>query len=235
MFIRPDGSTVLMDFGLVSYATGGLDREVLMSAPTGFGTVAYISPEQIRGQPIDARRPLFVPRADALRRGDGDAPFSGHDQKRIVDRHLGEPPTPASELVSGVPEALDRLLMRLLAKSPEDWFGHIDDIADALEVVIPEPRDVTSSSAGRKRMTHLQRPRITGRQDVLRQLDLMLERVETGRGTLIVVGGESGVGKTFVASEIARRAHRRKLRTVVGGGAPIAGRPRPLPSEAAGR
>ena len=113
--------------------------------------------------------------------------------------------------------------MRLLAKSPDDRFGHIDDIADALEEVIPEPRDVTSSSAGRKRMTHLQRPRITGRQDVLRQLDLLLERVETGQGTLIVVGGESGVGKTFVASEIARRAHRRKLRTVVGGCAPIAG------------
>ena len=223
VFIRPDGDTVLMDFGLVSYATGGLDREVLTSAPTGFGTVAYVSPEQIRGQPIDARADLYSFGCMLYEAVTGAPPFSGHDQKRIVDRHLGEPPSPASELVSGVPEALDRLLMRLLAKSPDDRFGHIDDIADALEEVIPEPRDVTSSSAGRKRMTHLQRPRITGRQDVLRQLDLLLERVETGQGTLIVVGGESGVGKTFVASEIARRAHRRKLRTVVGGCAPIAG------------
>jgi len=223
VFIRPDGDTVLMDFGLVSYATGGIDREVLTSAPTGFGTVAYVSPEQIRGQPIDARADLYSLGCMLYEAVTGTPPFTGPDQKRIVDRHLGEPPAPASELVSSVPEALDRLLLRLLAKNPEDRFGHIDEIADALEAIMPEPSAATSSSAGRKRMTHLQRPRITGRQDVLRQLDLMLERVETGQGTLAVVGGESGVGKTFVASEIARRAHRRKLRTVVGGCAPMAG------------
>ena len=223
VFIRPDGAPVLMDFGLVSYATGGIDREVLTSAPTGFGTVAYISPEQIRGQPIDARADLYSLGCMLYEVVTGSPPFHGHDQKRIVDRHLGEPPTPASELVSGVPEALDRLLLRLLAKSPEERFGHIDEIADELEGVIPAPREVTASSAGRKRMTHLQRPRITGRQDVLRQLDLLLERVAAGRGTLVAMGGESGVGKTFVASEISRRAHRMKLRTVVGGCAPIAG------------
>ncbi len=223
VFVRPNGDTVLMDFGLVSYATGGIDREVLTSTPTGFGTVAYVSPEQIRGQPIDARADLYSLGCMLYEAVTGRPPFHGHDQKRIVDRHLGEPPTPASEIVTGVPEALDKLLLRLLAKNPEDRFGHIDEIADALEAVIPEPREASVSSAGRRRTSHLQRPRITGRQDVLRQLDLMIERVEDGRGTMVVVGGESGVGKTFVASEIARHANRRKLRTVVGGCAPIAG------------
>src|SRR5262245_45957774 len=120
VFIRPDGDTVLMDFGLVSYATGGIDREVLTSAPTGFGTVAYVSPEQIRGQPIDARADLYSLGCMLYEAVTGRPPFHGHEQKRIVDRHLGEPPTPASELVSGVPEPLDKLMLRLLAKSPED-------------------------------------------------------------------------------------------------------------------
>ena len=223
VFIRPNGDTVLMDFGLVTYATGGIDREVLTSVPAGLGTVAYISPEQIRGQPIDARADLYSLGCMLYEVVTGSPPFGGHDQKRIIDRHRGEPPTPASELVSGVPEALDRLLLRLLAKNPEDRCGHIDEVADALETAISEPRDGSASSSGRRRTTHLQRPRITGRQDVLRQFDLMIERVEAGHGTLVVVSGESGVGKTFVASEVARRAHRRKLRTVVGDCAPIAG------------
>jgi eukaryotic-like serine/threonine-protein kinase len=223
VFIRPDGDTVLMDFGLVSYATGGIDREVLTSVPTGLGTVAYVSPEQIRGQPVDARADLYSLGCMLYEVVTGSPPFEGHDQKRIIDGHLGEPPTPAAELVSGVPEALDQLLLRLLAKNPENRFGHIDEIADALDAVIAERRDGSTSSPGRRRTIQLQRPRITGREDVLRQFDLMIERVEAGRGTLVVVGGESGVGKTFVASEITRRAHRRKLRTVVGGCAPIAG------------
>jgi predicted ATPase/serine/threonine protein kinase len=221
VFVLPNETVMLMDFGLVSYATGGIAREVLTSAPRGLGTAAYISPEQLRGQTTDARADLYSFGCMLYEAVTGTPPFFDRDHKRVIDRHLADPPTPASELVTGVPAPLDRILLRLLSKNPEERFGSADEIADALGRVL-SGRAGTATTAGR-RTALLQRPRIRGREDTLKELSALCDRVQSGRGTTVLVSGESGVGKTFVASELARRAHRRGLRVVVGGCSPPAG------------
>jgi eukaryotic-like serine/threonine-protein kinase len=130
------GSAHLADFGQTQ--TGGF-----------FGTVAYMSPEQITGAPIGYSADLYALGATLVEALTGRPPFFGPD---LVAQHLGEAPPRPSERRPGLSPLHDEVLMRALAKAPGDRFASAIEMAEAIvdwptEGAAIEPRLATEVSA----------------------------------------------------------------------------------------
>jgi eukaryotic-like serine/threonine-protein kinase len=207
VFVRPDGTPVLMDFGLVGRWRGALGREILDETQTFGGTLVYMAPEQIRGEVGDARSDLYALGCTLYEAVTGIVPFEDFGAS-LRGSELG--PVPPSEIVVGVPPELDDLVLHLLAKDPRDRMGHADDVAAALAAL--GAGDWPRSGLPRGR-AYLYQPRLVGRADAL---GTMLEGVDSSRklGGLLLLGGESGIGKTALAAEVARLAYQREYEVV---------------------
>jgi eukaryotic-like serine/threonine-protein kinase len=110
---------VLADFGVArGLALAGLgDR--LTGTGLGLGTVGYMAPEQLGGEPeVDARADLYALGVIAYEMLAGVAPFAAESSRRLVALHLTERPRPLAELRAEVPPALAALVSRLLEKEP---------------------------------------------------------------------------------------------------------------------
>jgi tetratricopeptide (TPR) repeat protein len=120
-----------------------------------------------------------------------------------------------------------------LAVSPADRIGYAQDVALVLESVGVRPSAFPRATPPH---THVYRPTMVGRTEDLHTLDALVERCAAGRGGRCFIGGESGMGKTRLAMELAGRARRRGLRVVtsscapleVGARAPVSGDTPPL-------
>jgi eukaryotic-like serine/threonine-protein kinase len=110
------GSAHLADFGQTQ--TGGF-----------FGTVAYMSPEQITGAPIGLAADLYALGATLMEALTGRPPFLGPD---LVAQHLGEPAPPPSSRRPDLSPAHDQVLARALAKVPAERFGSALEMAEAI-------------------------------------------------------------------------------------------------------
>jgi eukaryotic-like serine/threonine-protein kinase len=209
ILLRRNGNPVLMDFGLVTNARGAVDREALAVVAGPRGTLSYAAPEVLRGDVPDPRADLYALGCILYEAVTGQNPFSG-SRDEIVQGHLHRMPVAASELVSGVSPALDALLTSLLAKDVRNRLGNASEMERELAALSGEPQ------VGGPRDSVFFRPRLVGRSEDLAQVDECLNRLFRGQGTLLLVGGESGIGKTFFASEAARRAAGRRVKVVIG-------------------
>jgi eukaryotic-like serine/threonine-protein kinase len=210
VFIRLDGTPVLVDFGLISHARGTIGRESLQPGDNVLGTVSYVSPEQVRGLAVDARADLYSLGCMLYETVTGRLPFAGGRDEALRRR---EQPPLASELVAGVPPPLDLLLAGLLAPSPQDRIGYAADVVAALSDLLGQRLDPVELPAA----TYLYRPHMAGRQEISRRLGDLALRAEQGQGALVLLGGESGIGKTFLLSELSLQlAARERTRVVTG-------------------
>ena len=123
------GSAHLADFGQTQ--TGGF-----------FGTVAYMSPEQITGAPIGYSADLYALGATLVEALTGQPPFFGPD---LVAQHLGEAPPRPSERRPGLSPLHDEVLMRALAKAPGERFASAIEMAEA---VVAWPTEGTATASG---------------------------------------------------------------------------------------
>jgi len=213
VIIQPDGQPVLLDFGLTTRARGTVGREALETIGRPVGTAAYLAPEQIRREFVDARADLYSVGCMLYETLTGMPPFRGSTVQEFCRQHLETPPLRPSALVNGLPPELDELVMRLLAKTKRDRIGHADDVALSLGALGAGDADVAPDAGA---ATYLYRPEISGREDILREIQGALDGLTGGSGRCILVGGESGAGKTFLASGVGRVAWSRGLRVVAG-------------------
>ncbi len=111
--LMQDGTGVvkIADLGLATQAEAEAEARV-------FGTAHFASPEQVRGERVDARADLYSLGASAYRLLTGRTPFQGADRREILRRVLEEPPTPLQPLVPTAHPELVALIERLLAKDP---------------------------------------------------------------------------------------------------------------------
>ena len=128
-------------------------------------------------------------------------------------QHLHAQPVPPSQRVEGIPAGLDAMVLRLLAKEPRERFGYADDVAAALAEL--GAGDGLAATGPRPR-AYLYRPGFAGREEALEQFERHLEHLRSGAGGVVLVGGESGVGKTRLVLEVARQAELRKLQVLAG-------------------
>ncbi len=121
----------LVDFGLAHLRATGDDQR-LTRAHDFLGTVMYAPPEQLRGQPTDPRSDLYSLAAMVYELLTGQPPFTHPEPLVVVTRHLTAPPRPLRELVADVPAAVEEVVLRALAKSPDDRFPSVEAFAAAL-------------------------------------------------------------------------------------------------------
>ena len=223
VLVQPDGTPVLVDFGLVSHFGGEISREALDIGEVGVGTVGYMAPEQIRGELLDARADLYSLGCILYELVTGRQPFVRATVPEVARAHLKAAPLPPSQFVDGIPPALDALTLQLLAKRPRDRLGHADAIAAALTDLGAEGGD--EHVEWPKPRPYLYRPDFVGRSEPLAELEQHLDDLRRRRGAIVLVGGESGVGKTRLAMELAHRAVTRKCVVLTGECVDVGARP----------
>ena len=129
IFINARGQVKILDFGLakIDQAVGrsdpGPQGETQVAAPrdltsagTAMGTVAYMSPEQARGQLTDARTDLFSVGTVLYQMATGVLPFAGDTSAVVFEAILNRSPAPLAQTVPGIPAELDRILDKALDK-----------------------------------------------------------------------------------------------------------------------
>jgi predicted ATPase len=213
VFVLAGDRPVLVDFGLASRLVGASGREALQAVAEAGGTLGYMAPEQGRGQLVDARADLYSLGCMLYELLAGRPPFVGDNPVQVLWQHFEQEARPLSELVEGVPGEIEDLVLRLLAKDPRERIGHADDVAAALAALGAQDG---SSGAGLRPRPYLYRSGFVGRRQVMERLRRRLEALQQGSGGLVLLGGESGAGKTRLAVELGREAARLKLQVFAG-------------------
>ena len=121
--IKP-GNVMVTDAGQVKVMDFGIARAVSDSSSTVaettaiIGTAAYFSPEQAKGEPVDARADLYSTGVVLYELLAGRPPFRGESPVAVAYQHVSEAPLPPSEINETVPRSLDAVALRALAKDP---------------------------------------------------------------------------------------------------------------------
>ena len=219
VIIRPDGWPVLLDFGLASRSGAG-GRESLEVGGTVEGTPEYMSPEQIRGEYVDARSDLYSIGCILYEGATGRVPFQASTPGGTLRAHLRDAPPPPRSIRADVPADLERLILHLLAKKAEERLGFARDIIDALDRLgCGSP----SWEARRPSRDYLYRPRFIGRASTLARSEGHVRRALGRPGHCIFLRGQTGVGKTRFIMELARQLELGGLTVATGECLPIGG------------
>src|ERR1700722_5736345 len=108
----------------------------LTSPGSAVGTVAYMSPEQAKGEPLDARTDLFSLGSVIYEMATGKTPFAGGSTAEVFAALLRENPPPVSTVNSAMPKKLDPIVARLLAKDPAQRYSSADRLQEDLEALV---------------------------------------------------------------------------------------------------
>ena len=142
IMIRNDGLVKVLDFGLAkltekpgAVTTSEDPTLAQMNTRPGMimGTVAYMSPEQVRGQRLDARSDIFSLGIVMYELFTGKFPFDGEGHFDLASSILKDDPQPIRQLSPGVPRQLERIVDKALRKDRENRYQHIKDLQIDLE------------------------------------------------------------------------------------------------------
>jgi serine/threonine protein kinase len=141
IFVTRGGQTKVLDFGLAKMMGPAHDPAVgtfpgvtvSLSSPlttpgTALGTVAFMSPEQARGEELDARSDLFSFGAVLYKMATGQLPFAGKTSAVTFDAILNRDPIPLQRLDPSLPEELQRIITKCLEKDPDLRYQHVSEL-----------------------------------------------------------------------------------------------------------
>ena len=131
MMLTPDGTVKLMDFGIARSAS---DRSLTMTGTT-LGSLNYMPPEQVKGDPADNRSDLYSLGVSLYEMVTGQLPFTAESNYAMMAAHLQEVPKPPIVLRPGIPQALNQIIVMALAKDPGQRFQSADAFRGALKSV----------------------------------------------------------------------------------------------------
>jgi serine/threonine-protein kinase len=133
MMLTPQGVVKLMDFGIARP-----NNEAGMTVTgTTLGSLNYMSPEQVRGEPVDQRSDLYSMGVSLYEMVTGQLPFRGHSNYSVMSAHLQETPQAPIVVRPDLPQGLSDIVLMAMAKDPKDRFQSAEAFSNALKTVMP--------------------------------------------------------------------------------------------------
>jgi class 3 adenylate cyclase len=218
VWLGEDGAVKLGDFGLAV----AVDRSRLTQEGMIVGTVAYMPPEQAMGRGGEVRSDLYALGAMLYEMMTGRPPFLGDDAVAIISQHIHTPPVAPTWHNPEVPRDLEGLILALLEKDPARRPESALRVDQSLARITPHtrgtaPRPETAVEAS------LPRPgagaawgRFVGRRAEMDRLKAGLDGALSGKGSMLMLVGEPGIGKTRLAEEFGVYAGLRGAQVLIG-------------------
>jgi serine/threonine-protein kinase len=124
---------VVMDFGLAKERKAGAELQKLTATGIILGTPEFMSPEQLRGKPLDARTDIYSLALMTYEMLTGKLPFQGRTQQELMIARLRSEPTPLRKMRPELrfPEDVERVLAKAMARDPEERYATTIEFADA--------------------------------------------------------------------------------------------------------
>jgi serine/threonine-protein kinase len=196
----------LVDFGIAKMRRALADPKGTQPGIV-CGTPEYMSPEQARGEPLDGRSDLYSVGVVLYELLTGRLPFDEPDRGAVVEAQIGEVPADPREIAPerGIPEKLAAVVLRTLAKRPEDRPATARDLADALDDAVGgEPWSERVRRTVRMRTEKLRTPLSWQRAETL---PLPRRRAPWRRGALLALGvGGAGAAVAWAAVGVVHAA-----------------------------
>lgn len=187
VFMTPSGARVS------GFGQGRLEEgHNLLRMPFFFMDPLYVAPEQILGQPLDARTDLYALGVLLYRLFTGRFPFE-RGEEDLLQAHLHRAPPPPRQFNPQISLSLEHLLLKLLSKNPNDRYASARQTWRISQNLMTHGED-----AG-----HPRRVLLVGRVEERQRLRNYWDEAAAGRGQLVFISGEPGVGKTSLAQQVA--------------------------------
>ena len=135
IMLDQSGNAYLTDFGISKLAEGTAQ----FTGSGIVGTPAYVSPEQGLGQPIDYRTDIYSLGVVLYQMATGDVPFRAETPMAVVIKHIYDPLPAPTPLNPALPPAVEQVILRAMAKKPEDRFQSCEEMAAALREACAQP------------------------------------------------------------------------------------------------
>ena len=223
LMLTGQGHVKVMDFGLAKRmrdpgVSEGEESTAGNLTRTGtlLGTPAYMSPEQVRGESVDARSDIFAFGVVLFELLTGEHPFKRGTRSDTIAAILRDAPSRAG----GSADPIDYAIFdKLLAKAPDARYQSFEEVS----VEVRRLRDATSGSSGTLVESlagtgpiGARRTPFVGREAETAELLHWLDRAAVGRGGIVLIGGEPGVGKTRLVEQLLEAALERRCLAVTG-------------------
>ena len=191
--------TTILDLGLAKFRH--LHSISITQTGATIGTAEYMSPEQGKGLWVDHRSDLYSLGVILYEVLLSVPPFSGQNPISVILKHIRESPPPIGEAHVEVPEQTQQIVMKLLAKEPVDRYQSAEELVQALNGVASS-RFALPGDKQRDVHRKVMRPQFVGRESEMKTLRAMLKDVQAGEQRVVLISGESGVGKSRVVEEL---------------------------------
>ncbi len=187
-----EGTVKLMDFGLA--------RSMAAEHPTSgglAGTVFYIAREIAQGRPADGRADLYALGVILYEWATGRLPFDAEDPVAVLTQHIFTPVTPPTQLRPEVSPALEAIILKLLAKDPQERFASAGELGAALDE-LARGRSPRLAPAAPRHNLPIHLTSFIGRE---KEIADVKQRLSNTR--LLTLTGPGGAGKTRLAQQVA--------------------------------
>ncbi len=191
--------TTILDLGLAKFRH--LHSVSITQTGATIGTAEYMSPEQGKGLWVDHRSDLYSLGVVLYEMLTDTPPFSGQNPISVIMKHIRESPPPMGEVNIEISEQTQQIVLKLLAKEPVDRYQSAEELLQTLNDVAPS-KLVLSDDEQRDVHRKVMRPQFVGRESEMKMLRTMLRDVQTGEQRVVLISGESGVGKTRLIEEL---------------------------------
>jgi serine/threonine-protein kinase len=130
IWLVPDGSVKLLDFGIAKSSTSTMTRQGSV-----FGSISYMSPEQVNGSNVDGRADIFAAGVVLYELLSGKKPFAGESTTAVLARIMDDEPASAADLPADLPKRLVAAVLKALNKDRDERYRHAADFGADLRLV----------------------------------------------------------------------------------------------------
>jgi ABC-type oligopeptide transport system substrate-binding subunit/tRNA A-37 threonylcarbamoyl transferase component Bud32 len=219
ILLTAQGEVKLTDFGLALSLASRVSSDGAI-----VGTVFYLAPEQLQGGAVDGRADLYALGVLLYDWTTGELPFAASETLAVITQHLFAPVVAPQARVPSIPAALDRLIVSLLSKSPDDRPASARQVLEVLRST-ERMRPVAGHEPDVPLLERIGRGRMAGREEELALARGLWAKSVGGRSQTLLVSGEAGIGKTRLVRELITLAEVSRGRVLQGWSYAQAGKP----------